>query len=110
MKTTKHRAATADQDRRKLLQFGTGSALGTLTRRTGAGVLAGMALNWRFMQGKVGHALALGALGSACSGDDGGGSTPRTAGANICSYTAWGTSVCVLTSDFQNNSSRISIE
>ena len=30
----------------------------------GAGVLSGMALNWRFMQGKVGQALALGALGA----------------------------------------------
>jgi tripartite-type tricarboxylate transporter receptor subunit TctC len=42
MKTTKHRAATADQDRRKLLQYGTGSALSTLTRHTGAGMLAGL--------------------------------------------------------------------
>jgi H+/gluconate symporter-like permease len=30
----------------------------------GAGVLAGMALNWRFMRGKVGQAMALGALGA----------------------------------------------
>jgi H+/gluconate symporter-like permease len=30
----------------------------------GAGVLAGMSLNWRFMRGKVGHAMALGALGA----------------------------------------------